>query len=172
MGPLWLNSTWGDGVGCLYSSDRQVQPGTEPSVLALSAYTLVLITPIHMALLKNLGTDLGQIKFTRHSRVAPCLWGDGVTVLQACESWRQGRWAANLKWPSPYLSISMRNISSFTELHSSWPIKLSSVGCTTKAAFRYFNVPHWGQPTSSPSRQNLRIPLARVSSQLRQDRQP
>lgn len=52
---------------------------------ALSAYTLALITSIHMALFKNLGTVLGQIKFTRHSRVAPCLWGDEVTVLQASE---------------------------------------------------------------------------------------
>lgn len=87
VGPLWLHSTLGGGWPCPYSSNRQVQPelSTEPSKLTLSAYTLALITSIHMALLKNLGTVLGQIKFTRHSRVAPCLWGDEVTVLQACE---------------------------------------------------------------------------------------
>lgn len=66
----------GGGGPCPYSSTRQVQPaGAEhgASELALSAYTLALITSIHMALFKNLGTVLGQIKFTRHSRVAPCL---------------------------------------------------------------------------------------------------
>lgn len=83
----WTPPRGGCGPAPIARIDRCSRPelSTEPSELSLSAYTLALITSIHMALSKNLGTVLGQIKFTRHSWVAPCLWGDEVTVLQACE---------------------------------------------------------------------------------------
>lgn len=126
-GPLWLNSISGGP----YSSNRQVQPARAElgaSELALSAYTLALITSIHMALFKNLGTVLGQIKFTRHSWVAPCLWGDEVTVLQALEG--AGSRAANLEWPCLNdFSTSIKNISS-------WPIRFPALCFKTKATYK------------------------------------
>lgn len=126
-GPLWLNSISGGP----YSSNRQVQPARAEhgaSELALSAYTLALITSIHMALFKNLGTVLGQIKFTRHSRVAPCLWADEVTVLQAFEGARSR--AANLEWPSLNdFCTSIKNISS-------WPIRFPALCLKTKATYK------------------------------------
>lgn len=85
--PFGWTPPWRGGSAPIALINRcsRPEPSTGPSELALSAYTLALIMSIHMALLKNLGTSLGQIKFTRHSQVAPCLWGDEVTVLQACE---------------------------------------------------------------------------------------
>lgn len=84
LGGWWCWEWWSAPIARTDRCSRP-EPSTEPPELSLSAYTLALITVIHMVPLKNLGTLLGQIKFTRHSRVAPCLWGDEVTVLQACE---------------------------------------------------------------------------------------
>lgn len=56
-----------------------------------------------MALLKNLGTVLSQIKFTRHSTVAPWFvrwWGFSVTGLKGLWCWRLRARDQNLKWPS------------------------------------------------------------------------
>lgn len=61
-----------------------------------------------MALLKNLGTVLSQIKFTRHSSVAPWFvrwWGYSVTGLKGLCCWRLRARDQNLKWPSSVHSI-------------------------------------------------------------------
>lgn len=92
-------------------------------------------------------------------------WSYSVTGLWGPR--RQGRWAANLKWPSTELCTYIRDIPSFTELYA----LAGRQGCHRLVVQFRQHSGDWNlQPV--PASRSGRIPTANVSHQLRRDRQP